>query len=103
MQSTFVIKISSLSQSDLRDFLTYLLNYLQMVEITYSLIKMPTYQKTIVLLRSPHVHKRSKEKFCASIFKASIYIYNSDLLKLSMIMQNIPSNVHIRIIKKDEF
>lgn len=58
------IKVKAFNYKTLENVSDYCLNELNNIDsITGSLIRLPTQVKKITLIKSPHVHKKSREQF----------------------------------------
>lgn len=60
---------------------------------------MPKKKKRVTILRSSHVHKKSREQFQITCYKACIFVKSSYILKiLHYLLINKPKNVKISIL-----
>ena len=61
-------------------------------------IPLPTEKKIITVLRSPHVHKNSREQFQVNIHKRLIDVYNvTQEVVTALADQELPKGVDIKI------
>jgi ribosomal protein S10 len=95
---TLKIKLFSSNQFALDYYEKYLCFSLNVNKENTKLYKLPTKQKTFVLLKSPHVNKKSKEHFYVEgKYKViQVKIFKSQLLYFVNILQNI-NNIETKI------
>ncbi len=61
-------------------------------------IPLPTEKKIVTVLRSPHVHKDSREQFQVSIHKRLIDVYNvTQEIVTALAEQDLPKGVDIKV------
>lgn len=107
--STCHIKIKSLKQKNLKIYTSYLKNlllklHLKFLNISYNFYTLPTFQRSISLLKSPHVYKKAQEQFQFKKYSLIIKIKanNSFLAKfLYYLISNKPAYIMICINKKN--
>lgn len=82
---------------------TYLKNILKTLKISYSFLLRRKKLKLITLLRSPHVHKKSKEQFLGAIYKLNLFCKNVSLAQINSILINKPSVIllQLKIVNTD--
>jgi len=100
MKLFFQIKINSINQSILHIYIKFLLKILNKLEVKYTIINLPTAIKRITLLKSPHVHKSSREQFEIKTYKTTFNIcsnINKNLLQFLIV--NKPKSLKIKIKK----
>jgi len=61
-------------------------------------IPLPTHTKVFVVLKSPHVNKKSREKFELNTYKRLLEIYSSSSKTIDALMKlELPSGVEVEI------
>lgn len=84
--------IQSYNSNCLRASLLFCLNFLNKNNLEYKVFFYPTKEKTISLLKSPHVYKKFKEHYVRKISKAIIQT-KYDNIKLLISKLNINKNI----------
>jgi ribosomal protein S10 len=100
MKFVFQIKLNAINKESLLIYKEFLLKVFNKLDIKYNLINLPIKKKRITLLKSPHVHKSSREQF--EIKKNKILINVSSNIKpifLKFLLLNKPKTVKIKINK----
>ena len=100
MKSLFQIQISSINKSVLDVYAFFLLNIFKKLNIQHSISNLPTNAKRITVLKSPHVHKSSREQFEVKKYRLVISIFSIiqiGLLKFLII--NKPKSLKLKIKK----
>nr|NP_038182.1 ribosomal protein S10 [Synura synuroidea]AAF36948.1 ribosomal protein S10 [Synura synuroidea] len=92
------IKIKTVHKKCLILYNKFIIGILKLHNIKFSYFNYPSKKKTFTFLKSPHVHKKSKEHFHVvnykSVFKLSIN--EKQLIKLLMMYK--PTTLNIKII-----
>lgn len=100
MKSLLQIKINSINKPVLDVYTFFLLHVLKKLNITYSIINLPKIKKKITLLKSPHVHKSSREQFEIKTYKLVINIFsNIKTNLLQFLIINKPKSLKLKIKK----
>ena len=63
MKPILQIKINAINNSVLNLYAFFLSNVFKKLNVQYALTSLPTKKKRITVLKSPHVHKSSREQF----------------------------------------
>jgi ribosomal protein S10 len=106
--STCQINLKSLKKKFLEIYTYYLKKILlklklKFINVSYSFYSLPTFQKSISLLKSPHVYKKAQEQFQFKRYSLIIKISasNSFLLKfLYYLISNKPAYITVNFNKK---
>ena len=100
MKSVFQIKIHSINKSVLNIYAFFLLQIFKKLDIKHSIINLPTSKKRITVLKSPHVHKSSREQFEIKTYKLVIGIFsNIQISLLKFLIINKPKSLKLKIKK----
>jgi ribosomal protein S10 len=94
------IIIKSSCNYTLKTYVSYLELLFKKLNISTSTFFLPTSERKITLLKSPHVYKKAKEQFKVSTHKVviSLDIANSTFLnKIGLFLINKPKAVFIKI------
>jgi ribosomal protein S10 len=94
----FHIKYKSTNKEILKHYQYFLNTILKQNQIHFTCFNLPTTNKRIVLLKSPHVYKKAKEHFEKKTFSFFLYVFitNKDLKYLFL---NKPKAIRL-IVKK---
>lgn len=98
-ETSITISLKSFSDNTLKLYISAFFAVLSNHDITFKV--MPTTQKHLTLLRSPHKYKKAQEHFELNIHKASITVNNIDLTKLFLILTNKPQGIFINLKIKE--
>jgi small subunit ribosomal protein S10 len=100
MQNTLQLQIYSVDKTLLAIYLKFLNNILKKLNVVYSFTNLPLKTKKITLLKSPHVHKKSREQFEIQKVKKLITIkYFNKFKYLLLLFLNKPKFIRIKIKK----
>ena len=92
------INLKSLNKESLHLYKTFLIKILEKISIDYKTFDLPTKQKRITLLKSPHVNKSAREQFELKAYKSVIYISNKiSSEKIKFIIINKPKTIKVNI------
>jgi len=94
------IIIKSSCNYTLKTYVSYLELLFKKLNLDTSIFFLPTSERKITLLKSPHVYKKAKEQFKVSTYKVviSLNITNSIILnKIGFFLINKPKAVFIKI------
>ena len=76
----------------------FLKKMLKKLKISTSSIYLPTRTKNIVLLKSPHVYKKSKEHFIFKKYQLLIKFFIKDINIIKSILLNKPNTIKIKVL-----
>ncbi len=94
------IIIKSFCNYTLNTYVKYLESLLKILNIEYSVFFLPSVERKLTLLKSPHVYKKAKEQFKVATHKVVISIYinqNSFSNQLAFYLINKPKAVFVKI------
>jgi small subunit ribosomal protein S10 len=93
------IVIKSCCSYTLQTYVAFLKLVFKNLNLASSVFFLPTSEKKLTLLKSPHVNKKAKEQFQVSIYKVVISVETSPILKnyFSFFILNKPKVVTIKI------
>lgn len=92
------IKIKSVDQKNLKIYLINIQKILKNLNIAYNIFNLPTKQKRITLLKSPHVNITAREQFELKTYKTIIQISTFNKFKiLKLLSLNKPKTVVLTI------
>jgi len=92
------IIIKSLDQQSLKIYLINIQKILQLLKFHYNIFNLPTKQKQITLLKSPHVNKTAREQFELKTYKTMIQISSFNKFKiLKVLLLNKPKTITLNI------
>ena len=92
------IKIKSVDQKNLKIYLINIQKILKNLNILYNIFNLPTKQKRITLLKSPHVNITAREQFELKTYKAVIQISTFNKFKiLKLLSLNKPKTIILTI------
>ena len=92
------IKIKSVDQKNLKIYLINIQKILKNLNIAYNIFNLPTKQKRITLLKSPHVNITAREQFELKTYKTLIQIATFNKFKiLKLLSLNKPKTVVLTI------
>lgn len=74
-----------------------IINFFQVEQHKFSLIKLPKKKKKFTFLKAPHVNKKSKEHFALITHKRLLKIPNISKKKLLVFLRGVPNNVAFKI------
>jgi small subunit ribosomal protein S10 len=93
--------IKSCCKYTLKSYISFLDVTLKHLNSDFSIFFLPTTERKLTLLKSPHVNKKAKEQFKISTHKVVISINNFDTSKftkhISFFILNKPKAVSIKI------
>jgi ribosomal protein S10 len=100
MKSLFQIQIHSINKSVLNVYAFFLLNIFKKLSIKHSISNLPTNKKRITVLKSPHVHKSSREQFEIKTYKLVISVFSKiQMSLLKFLIINKPKSLKLKIKK----
>ena len=92
------IKIKSIDQQSLKIYLMNIKKILKVLKLEYNIFNLPTKQKLITLLKSPHVNKTAREQFKIRTYKTIEKISNFNKFKiLKLLSLNKPKTITLSI------
>jgi|TARA_B110000879_G_scaffold107255_1_gene144124 small subunit ribosomal protein S10 len=92
------IKIKSIDQQSLKIYLMNIKKILKVLKLEYNIFNLPTKQKLITLLKSPHVNKTAREQFKIRTYKTIVKISNFNKFKiLKLLSLNKPKTITLSI------
>ncbi len=96
------IQVKSFCKNTLNAYVSFLENILKKLNVSYKIVFLPTKEKKITLLTSPHVYKKAKEQFKFSSFKTVIFIEEKSTLNLfstdlRYFIINKPKSIFIKV------
>lgn len=94
---SLTLELKSVNKSVLVIYSTFLKNIFNKLNLDFKIIFLPTLKKKFTLLRSPHVHKKSREQFEFTRYKQIIYISNSNINFLKYLIINKPSDIKLNV------
>lgn len=95
MKTSYKLKILT---SNLNSFLL-IENFFKEVSIEFKTVFLPTKQKRFVLLKSPHVNKKSKEHFQFLYYQRLYYVSFSSPNVIKDFLLTIPNDLNITFKK----
>ncbi len=96
MSKEISIKLSSHCIKTLKAYIMYLQKIMIKLNIRNSVFFLPKREKTITLLRSPHVFKKSKEQFKLERNRCIIKLEVIDKNKIYLLFLNKPKSINIK-------
>ncbi len=91
----YSLSFNSFSNRILRGYINYLKFLFKDLKIKHSIFFLPKKKKRKVLLRSPHVNKKSKETYEFCLHK-SLVLVKTDINFLKVLKNNIPTIIHFK-------
>jgi small subunit ribosomal protein S10 len=92
------IKVKSIDQKSLSIYLVNIQKLLKTLKISYNIFNLPTKQKRITLLKSPHVNITAREQFEIKTYKTLIQMSSFNKFKiLKLLSLNKPKTVVLSI------
>jgi ribosomal protein S10 len=95
MKQGYKIKILT---SNIKSFII-VENTLRKISPSFKIVFLPTKRKRFVLLKSPHVNKKSKEHFQFLRYQRLYYVSFSSLILIKEFLLKVPNDLNI-ILKK---
>jgi len=100
MKPFLQVKINSINQAVLTVYAIFLSKIFKKLSIKYSLTHLPINNKRITLLKSPHVHKSSREQFEVKTYKLVITVFSSvPTSLLQFLILNKPKSLKVKVTK----
>lgn len=100
MKIIFQLKLKSVNKSSLILYKLFLKNIFKKLNITFNSINFPKTKKRFTLLKSPHVHKSSREQFEIITHSTIINILSAiNTNNLNLLLLNKPKTVKITLRK----
>jgi len=98
MKPILQIKINAINNSVLNLYVFFLSNVFKKLNVQYALTSLPTKKKRITVLKSPHVHKSSREQFEIKTYKLVFTIFsNFSESFLNFLILNKPKSLKVKI------
>lgn len=70
--------------------------FFKKLKIKYSIIMLPTKYKKLMLLRAPHIHKKSWKAYITSYYKSIFYFSNIKILLIFNIINFFFSSLNLK-------
>ena len=95
------LKLKSLDKQSLTKYYLFIKKITSILKINFiKVINLPTKQKRIALLKSPHVNKKAQQHFDLTIFKKFIYFKDLNKKHLTLLLLNKPKHIKLEIKKE---
>lgn len=102
-KSSTIIRIQSFDLKMLEVYAKFLREYNLKTELScltktpeFVELAMPTKKKFFTILRSPHVHKKTKVQYASILYFKRFVVENINNNTIAFLMQTLPKGVHLR-------
>lgn len=90
------IKLKSLDTVSLFLYCTFLKKAIFALNANSSVFSLPIKTRRVTLLKSPHVHKSSREQFQLQVYKKTFYVFSFSFKQIAKyLIINKPANIHV--------